>query len=161
MEKLTKATTVRLDQSIDRWYRTEAARQGVSVSSLIRRVLTDRAMSDISSEGMTSAALGRLRNQMEKLTREVSLVSSMQYAHVYTFLLASLAEHGSDGGVGLEFDKTNMPERNRTAAAVRQMADGLMKEWVRKLVSNRNVKGTCIDSIMELMGLVEEKEAEK
>lgn len=85
----------------------------------------------------------------------------MQYAHVYTFLLASLAEHGSDGGVGLEFDKTNMPERNRTAAAARQMADGLMKEWVRKLVSSRSVRGTCVESIMEAMGLVEEKEAEK
>lgn len=152
MEKLMKVTSVRLDANIDQWYKTEAQRLGMSVTALIRKILTDHATADIGADGMTAAALGRLHTQMRQLTEEVELVASLEYSHVYTFLLSSLAEHGSDGGVGLEFDKAGMAERNNRAAAARTMTDGLMKEWVKKLTAKKNVRSACIDTMMQTMG---------
>lgn len=129
MEKKLKDLHVRCDEASYSLYLEAAKRDGVTLSSLVNKLLVDYANKDVDVQNELLASNSRLIADVRRLQNETVLLYNMMHAFVHTFFCA-FPERCAH-----EFSDKNGTERD----AHQRAAKKLMKEWRQKLLASRQV----------------------
>lgn len=133
MEKKIRDFHVRTDSETHKLITAAAERDGILISELLQKIISDYVHKDINIQNALLASNNKLISDVRKLRQETVILYNMVHSLVYTFLSA-FPEHCT-----WEMEEKGSSRYTKEVEVRQKAADKLMQKWQKKLFASRQM----------------------